>query len=129
MEHSLEVFQEKELVFYSDGKWLHPLLELESFLLNNKYTEKNLLVKDKIVGRAAALLLVYLGIGKVKAGILSKPGKDALDKFGVNNEHEQLVDRVLCKTEELLKNENDPLKAYNLIKELAASSAKIKDGE
>ena len=123
MKHTLEVYLSENLIFYSDGKWLYPLLELEIFLSNSNYDRTKLVVKDKIVGRAAALILIYLGIQNVKAGIMSKLGKDALEKHGICFEYNDLVKRIQCKTEELLKNEHDYQKAYKLIKKLANNSS------
>ncbi|MBC8182069.1 DUF1893 domain-containing protein [candidate division KSB1 bacterium] len=124
MAHTLEVYLAKNLIFHSDGKWLHPLLELDKFLSNKEYDQSKLLVKDKIVGRAAALILVCLGIQNVKAGILSKPGMDVLKKYRVNYKYKEIVDRIQCRTEEMLKNEFDPNTAYKLINKLASSANK-----
>ena len=122
MKHTLEVYLSENLIFYSDGKWLHPLLELDKFLSNSNYDRTKLVVKDKIIGRAAALILIYLGIKNVKAGIMSKLGKNALEKHEICYEYKDLVERIQCKTEELLKNEHDYQKAYKLIKKLANNS-------
>ena len=124
MKHTLEVYLAEKLIFHSDAKWLHPLLELDKFLSNKDYDRSKLLVKDKIVGRAAALLLIHLRIQNVNAGIMSKLGKDALEKYVISYEYKNLIDRIQCRTEELLRNEDDPQKAYKIIKELS-SSAKI----
>lgn len=122
LKHTLEVYLAEKLIFHSDGKWLHPLLELEKFLSNSNYDRTKLVVKDKIIGRAAALILIYLGIQNVKAGIMSKLGKDALEKYVISYEYKNLVDRIQCRTEELLQNEDDPQKAYKIIKELSSSA-------
>jgi len=119
MEPMLEVFNDGKLIFYSNAKWLHPLFELENFLSTNNYAPAKLTVKDKIVGRAAALLQVYFGIRTIKAGIMSELGKEVLDKYEVKFEYDKLVDRIQCRTEEMLKDEYDPEKAYTTIKELA----------
>jgi hypothetical protein len=119
MKPTLEVFNDNKLIFYSDAKWLHPLFELEKFLSTNNYEPANLIVKDKIVGRAAALLQVYLGIRTIKAGIMSEIGREVLEKFEVKYEYEKLVDQIQCRTEEMLKDEYDPEKAYKTLKELA----------
>ncbi len=71
MEHSLELVSDNEVIFYSNGKWLHPLFELESFLAKHQYDPASLVLKDKIVGRAAALFQLYLGIKTVNAGMMS----------------------------------------------------------
>ena len=119
MVHALEAFSGETLIFHSDGKWLYPLFELENFLATTDYEPAHLVVKDKIVGRAAALLLIRLGVGYVIAGIMSRPGKEALEKYEVKYEYERLVDRIACRTEELLIDEYDPQKAYAMLKERA----------
>ena len=80
METSLELYLGNELLFSSRGRWLHPLFELEEFLKGNNYDPRSLLLKDKIICKAAALLIVRLGIVQVRAGILSKSGKEALER-------------------------------------------------
>jgi hypothetical protein len=122
MVHTLEAFSGETLIFHSDGKWLYPLFELENFLATTNYEPAHLVVKDKIVGRAAALLLIRLGVGYVIAGIMSRPGKEALEKYEVKYEYERLVDRIACRTEELLIDEYDPQKAYAMLKERAGLS-------
>jgi hypothetical protein len=117
--HSLEVLHEGRLVFVSDRKWLHPLFELERFLHKHTIPVEELVVHDKIVGRAAALLLVHLGVSRVVADLLSKRGQEVLEHYRVSYRFATLVDRILCKTEELLAQELDPARAYWMLVELA----------
>jgi hypothetical protein len=118
MKHTLEVYSGDELIFFSDGKWLHPLFELEIFLMQQNYDPASLILADKIVGRAAALLQLNLGIKSIRAGLMSKLAKEVFDHFQIKYEYEKLVERIQCRTEELLKNEFDPNSAYLLIKKL-----------
>lgn len=117
--HALEVRQGETLIFHSDGKWLHPLLELERFLADHPYDPATLAVRDKIIGRAAALLLMRLGIRRVHAVTLSELGAEALRHFGAVFDYESLVPSVACQTEVLLGSELDPDKAHALIVERA----------
>ena len=126
MNHTLEVYQGNNLIFFSDGKWLHPLLDFQKFLSQHNYNRAALIVNDKIIGRAAALLIVHLGIKKVNAAILSKPGKEALEFHGIQFEFEQLVDRIQCRTEALLKDEFNAERAYQLIYELAHQTSQYR---
>ena len=112
---TLLVFIENKLIFASEKKWLYPLIDLHQFLNENDIARNHLLVEDKVVGRASALILVYLGIHQVKANILSKLGRDILDRFNVRYKYEHLVDQISCTTEMLLKSETDPQTAFNLI--------------
>ncbi len=113
--HALEVHLGGTELFHSDGKWLHPLLDLERFLEAHDYDPAALTLRDKIIGRAAALLIVRLGIRHVHAGMLSELGAEVLRHFGVAFDYENLVPRIACETEVLLKNELDPEKAHALI--------------
>jgi zinc transport system ATP-binding protein len=119
MDYTLEAFLDGELIFHSSGKWLHPLFELENFLKQQNYDPASLIVKDKIVGRAAALVQVYLGVKTVQAGMMSKLGKEIFNHFQINYKYENMVDRIQCRTEEILKGEFDPEKAYLVIKAIA----------
>lgn len=119
MTHSLEVFFQNQLIFYNNRSWLHPLFELEVFLQEHEYNPAELLVKDKIVGKAAALLMIYLNIGRIEAQLLSEVAKDTLEHFKIPFNYSKLVNRIKCRTEELLLNEFDVNKAYQLLWERA----------
>ena len=92
---------------------------MEDFLANTDYEPATLTVRDKIVGRAAALLLIRLGIRDVRAGIMSKLGREALEKYGVKYEYDTLVDRIDFRTEEILVNEFDLENAYAMLRQRA----------
>jgi hypothetical protein len=74
------------------------------------------------VGRAATLLSIRLGIRDVRAGIMSKIGQEALEEHGVSYRYDSLVvDRIACRTEEMLAAEYDPEWAHAMLKKRAAS--------
>ena len=115
-ELTLTVLQDGVPIFTSYGKWLHPLFELEEFLADYPMQPEHLILQDKIIGKAAALLIHRLGFRTVKAGILSKLGEAVLQRYGIAYTSEQLVDRIHCQTEELLADVVDPKEAYGLVK-------------
>ena len=117
---SLEVLDGERRVFTATGKWLHPLLELTEFLEGRSIDTGRLLLRDRIVGRAAALLIVRLGFRTVHADLVSDL---ALEVFKTNQVHatwDKRVHRIDCRTEELLAHVTDPQEAYRLIRERAA---------
>ncbi len=116
MHHSLEVYHHSRLVFYSDRNWIYPLFELELFLQRNEIPVQELVVCDKIVGKAAALLLAYFHISQVKAELVSQLGLATLQYFNIKFDYQEKVERIYCQTEQLLLNENDPVKAYQILK-------------
>ena len=113
---SLTVLHEGTPIFTSYGKWLHPLFELEDYLANRAIEPAKLLLQDKIIGKAAALLIHRLGFRTVLAGILSRLGEAVLQRHGIVYTYEQLVERIHCQTEELLATVEDPEEAYRLVK-------------
>ena len=118
--HSLGVYSDDQLVFSSDGKWIYPLFELEGFLSESPHAPEELRVIDKVIGKAAAMVLVHLGFGRIHGGMLSRLAKDFLQQRRVAFTYDELVDRILCRTEELLADIDDPAEAFHLLKLRAA---------
>jgi hypothetical protein len=115
-ETTLTVFCNGTPIFTSSGKWLHPLFELEAYLADHTFQPDQLILQDKIIGKAAALLIYRLGFRTVQAGILSRLGEAVLQRHGIVYTYEQLVDRIHCQTEEVLVTVEDPEEAYQLVK-------------
>jgi hypothetical protein len=115
-EPTLTVRRDGVPIFTSHGKWLHPLFELEAYLADHPLSPDHLVLQDKIIGKAAALLVHRLGFRTVKAGILSKPGEAVLQRHRIAYTYEQIVDRIHCQTEELLAEVEEPEDAYALLK-------------
>jgi hypothetical protein len=113
---TLTVFHNGTLIFTSHGKWLYPLFELEEYLANHAIEPDTLILQDKIIGKAAALLILRLGFRTVNAGVLSTLGEAVLQRHGMAYSYAQLVDRIHCQTEELLATVEDPEEAYRLVK-------------
>jgi len=114
-EVTLRVYHEKREVFSSTGKWLYPLFELEEFLRTCSYPPQSLRLEDKIVGKAAALLFVRLGIRELKAGVLSELGRTVLERHNLRYSAKQIVERIDCQTESLLAEVEDPEQAYRIV--------------
>jgi hypothetical protein len=108
---TLRAYAEDREIFSSQGKWLHPLFDLE----------ESLRVEDKIVGKAAALLLVRLGIREIRAGVLSELGRAVLERHHVVYSAAQTVPRIDCQTEILLAEVEDPEAAYRIVKARAGA--------
>ena len=113
---TLTVFRNGTPIFTSNGKWLYPLFELEAYLADHPIEPAQLTLQDKIIGKAAALLIYRLRFRTVKAGVLSRLGEAVLQRHGIVYTYEQLVDRIHCQTEELLATVEDPEEAYRLVK-------------
>ena len=120
---SLEFLVDSKVLFESAGRWLHPLFELEQFLAERKIDVSRGEIHDKVVGRGSAFLIVRLGIGKAHAGMLSRLGKDVLDRAGVACTWDVLVQEIECSTESILRDIIDPDEAYRVLAERARKTA------
>ena len=116
-EASLEFLIGGQVVFASTGTWLHPLFELEQFLRSRGVDASQGEIRDKVVGRGSAFLIVRLGIRKAHAGMLSLLGKEVLDSRGMEYSWDTLVEEIACRTEGILRSVTDPEEAYRVLSE------------
>jgi hypothetical protein len=93
------------------------LFEFEEWLGTKDIDPKDLTLCDNIVGKAAALLIVRLQIRRVKAGVLSRLGEGVLKKYEVSYSCAEMVEKVLCRTEQELKEVEDPQEAHRILSE------------
>lgn len=120
---SLEFLIDGQVLFTSTGSWLHPLFELEQFLKIQEIDASNGEIHDKVVGRGSAFLISRLGVRRTHAAILSRLGKDVLDRAGTACTWDMLVDEIECRTESILREVTDPEKAYRILSERARKAA------
>ena len=78
---------------------------------------------DKVVGKAAAMLYVMLGISALYAPVISAPAVDVLKSNGIELYYDTEVEAIrnragdgFCPMETLVKNINEPHIAYPAIK-------------
>jgi len=101
-----------------------PLLEL----LENGTELKGFQAADRVVGKAAAMLYVLLGVAGVHAGVISESAKAVFDKAGIPCFYDKCVPAIFnrtmtgfCPMETAVKDINDPALAP------AAVKAKLKE--
>lgn len=116
---SMQVLLDSHVLFSSNGKWLYPLFDLEDYLEDHPGLLKNATIWDKVIGRAAALLILRLGGNRVHGVLMSELGAETLEKAGVAHSFDTLVPRIACQTEEILKDIIDPDEAYKILCERA----------
>ncbi len=116
---TLEVYKNGKIIFSSTGKWLYPLFDLEDFLQETGLSSEELFIKDKIVGKASAMLICRLGFKKAEAGTLSKPAKMFFENYKIDFTFSNIVEAIDCKTEILLSTIDDCDEAYSILKERA----------
>ena len=119
LEHSLVVKLNTQTVFTSDQHWLYPLFELEDYLKQCGTVANNLFLSDKIAGKAAACMIVFLGIKKCHIELLSER---AIPVFKANNiefTYDQLVDHIQCRTEDLINDKMSISETYLFLRKRA----------
>ncbi len=115
-EYALELKYKGKTIFSSNGKWLYPLFDLEKFLEKGNYDPDELILYDKIIGKASAFMIIRLGIRKVKGGVVSKPAETAFKKWDVEYSTEKQIALIDCKTEKLLMDISDPEEVYQIVR-------------
>ena len=112
---SMQVLLDDEILFSSNGKWLYPLFDLEDYLKDHPELLRKATIWDKVIGKAAALLILRLGGNRVHGVLMSELGAEVLEKAGVAHSFDTLVPRIDCQTEEILKDIVDPDEAYEIL--------------
>lgn len=104
-EYSIVVVKENEIVYKSESKGLQSLISLYK---NDVNTLENSSIADKVIGRAAALILVDSNIKEVYADLISQNAIDILDKSDIPYEYKSQVTEIrnrdntgMCPMEEL----------------------------
>ena len=113
--HSLLVYKDGNITF-QDEHGIKPLL-----IQIEKKGLKNAIVIDKVVGKAAALLMVYGKVKQVHTNIIAKDAIKVFDKYNIEYSYVELVDHIqnnkkdgLCPMEQKVLNVDSPKKAYKI---------------
>jgi zinc transport system ATP-binding protein len=112
---TLRLYQDGKVAFSSEKHWLHPLFDLETFFAQSGLDPASTCLVDRITGRAAAFLVVRLGIRDLRTLVLSRRATPVLERYGVRYQCLETVDRVPCGTEDLLADIQDPEAAWTLL--------------
>lgn len=113
--HSLLVYQKGNITF-QDEHGIKPLL-----IQIDKKGLKKAVVVDKVIGKAAALLMVYGKVKQVHTDIIAKDAITVFEKYKIKYSYNKVVDYILnvkkdglCPMEQKVKNIDSPKKAYKI---------------
>ncbi len=114
-DHSLLVYKDGNITF-QDEHGIQPLL-----IQIKKKGLKNAIAVDKVIGKAAALLMVYGKVKQVHTNIIAKDAIPVFEKYKVEYSYNEVVDYIqnnkkdgLCPMEQKVLNVNTPKKAYKI---------------
>ena len=113
---TLCVYNNEELIFSDEGRWLTPLFALEKFLDTYEGDRSNLAAHDTAAGKAAAILMVRMGIKRVHINLMSSLALSYYEDNGVIASYEKMIDKLACKTEALLETLTDSDEMYRLLR-------------
>lgn len=120
-ENNLMIFREDELVFQSQGRGIAPIIEAIDTIGSEDLI--GVITADRVVGKAAALLNLYMGAAEVHAGVISSGAKKLLSDHSVGFEFLEDTDVVkakdgvvFCPFEKLVWDVSDPEEAHTLIR-------------
>jgi hypothetical protein len=116
--NTLHVYEGSNLIFFSDKDRLLPLLEyIDKFASHHR----NVVIFDKIVGRAAALLFIKADCREVYSPLGSQLATEVLEKYAIKHHLTQIVPHIrkpnkdMCPMEALSIGK-EPEEFYQLIK-------------
>jgi hypothetical protein len=122
---TLRIYRGGKLVFSSRKDRLLPLMD---FISTRKNASDGLVIFDKIMGNAAALLAVVAKAGEVCSPLGSELAVKTLDRFGIKHRLEKLVPfimrddgRDLCPMEQLSIGKS-PEEFYKIMKARIAAN-------
>lgn len=116
-------------LYSSEGKWLHPLFDLLDLLepgstgaagSNVRLTVAaagDLFLRDRVIGKAAAFLILRAGIRHAWADLVSEGAVTVFEAHGASLGGDERVPAIGCMTEGLLRDVDDPNVAWTLLLE------------
>lgn len=121
-EYSCIVIKESEIIHRADGRGVKPLLDLYESE-NGREILKGACVADKIVGKAAAMILTLGKADYVYGEIMSKAAREYLEQQGINYGFGRCVEIIsnrlgngMCPIEDSVMHIDDPEEGLSAIK-------------
>jgi len=113
-------------IYMSTKRWLHPLLDLAMSpppevwppYRDSPASAPELLLRDRVIGRAAALLALHLRIRFIWADVMSEGAIELLDRNLCSIGWGERVGSIGCRTEAMLANVGEPEAALAMLRRL-----------
>lgn len=101
----------------------HPgVIDLYDLLCNDRHFLIGAAVADRVVGKAAAALMIVGGVRRVHAGVISRQAFGLLENYGVEVGYGEMAEFILnsdrtdaCPLDKLCSDGNDPVKILGII--------------
>ena len=120
--HTIVIYKNDASVYTSNDRGVAPLMKL---LKENKAQLKDAMIADKVVGKAAALLMAYGKVKEVYTPTISTPALQVFKNHNIEIHYDKEVGRIinrkgdgLCPMETLCLNIENPEEAFVAINNL-----------
>ena len=117
---NLIILKDDVTVFKSSREGMQPLLEAIHSL--DPATLRDSIVVDKIVGKAAALLISYFKAKEVHCSVMSIRAREVLKRYEIKYYYERIISEIMnrlgtgiCPFEEAVLDVDEPEKGYDRI--------------
>lgn len=119
--HTIVIYKSDASVVVSDDRGVAPLMKL---LNEDKEQLRDSMIADKVIGKAAALLMVYGKVKEVFTPTISVPAIEVFKNHNVKITYDKIVERIinrkgdgLCPMETLCLNIDNPEEAFFKVNE------------
>ncbi len=123
-EYTFIVISKGIIVHKDSGNGVKPIMKV---INENRDLLKDAVIADKIIGKAAALLLDLGGARKIYGALMSRAAKDYLDQRGIENDCGRCIQVIsnrkgdgICPLERAVADIDDPAEGYERLKETIA---------
>mgnify|MGYP003556285840 CR=1 FL=1 len=117
--HSIVILKKDASIVTSDDRGVFPLINL---LEEDQLQLQDSIIADKVIGKAAALLMIYGGVKEVYSPVISTPAIKVFYSHNVNIYYDKEVERIinrkgdgLCPMETLCIDIDNPSDAFDII--------------
>ena len=119
--HTIVIYKSDASVVVSDDRGVTPLMKL---LNEDKEQLRDSMIADKVIGKAAALLMVYGKVKEIFTPTISVPAIEVFKNHNVKITYDKIVERIinrkgdgLCPMETLCLNTDNPEEAFFKVNE------------
>lgn len=116
---TLSIYNHDQLIFSDSGRWLSPLFAFERFLATYTGERDCLSAHDTAAGKAAAVLMSRMGIARAHINLVSDLAVAFYEEHGIRITWEKRIERLACKTEDLLFDLTSEEEMYRLLRRRA----------
>ena len=117
--HTIVIYKSDASVIVSNDRGVAPLMQL---LKEDALQLRDSMVADKVIGKAASLLMVYAGVKEVYTPTISKPAVEVFNNHNIKLSYDNIVERIinrkgdgLCPMETLCLDIENPEEAFKVI--------------